>query len=166
MSTRKQYQIFLKSLAGVITIIILSSLVLFRGTKDKSEFKKVSGNVVYLNQTFQELPNRNKGKYRYLMIDNYPKAFEIFIGKDPGDFKPEYEIIDSLKVGDEISIFYDESNREKDPRINRLLQYIDKQNQSYYIRGKRDKYFGYFGIMAGLLIGVWIFYLKRKGTII
>ena len=166
MRTRKQYQIFNQSLAGVITIIVLSSFVLFRGTKDKSEFKKVSGNVVYLDKTFQELPNRHQGKYRYLMIDNYPKAFELFIGKDPGDFKPDYENIDSLEVGDEITIFYDETNRETDPRINRLLQFIDKQNQSYYIRGRHDKFLGYLGTIAGFFIGVWIIYLKRKGTII
>ena len=166
MSSKKQYQIFNKSLAGVITILILGSGILFRGTKDKSDFKQITGIVKYLDKNYQEFPNRHQGKYRYLSLDNYPKTFEIFIGKDPGDFKPKFENIDALRLGDEITVTYDETNRETDPRINRLLQYIDKQDQTFYIRGSRDKVFGYFCIMSGVIIGIWIVYLKRKGTII
>lgn len=166
MSPQKQYQIFYKSLAGVIMILILGSGILIRGTKDKSDFNQVSGKVIYLDNNYQEFPRRHHGKYRYLRIDNYHKAFEIFIGKDPGDFKPKYENIDSLRLGDEITVFYDETNRETDPRINRLLQYIDKQDQAFFILGRHDKLFGYFCIISGFLIGIWIIYLKRKGTII
>ncbi len=166
MSSKKQYQIFNKSLAGVITILLLGSGILFRGTKDKSDFEQITGIIKYLDKKYQEFPNRHQGKYRYLLIDSYPKIFEIFIGKDPGDFNPEYENIDALQVGDVITVFYDETKRETDPRINRLLQYIDKQNQAYFIRGRHDKLLGYFCIISGFLIGIWIFYLKRKGTII
>ena len=82
MSSKKQYQIFNKSLAGVITILLLGSGILFRGTKDKSDFEQITGIIKYLDKKYQEFPNRHQGKYRYLLIDSYPKIFEIFIGKE------------------------------------------------------------------------------------
>jgi hypothetical protein len=166
MNIKKQYPVFKKSLAGVITIIILGSFILVRGIKEKSDFHRISGRITYLGKVYEELPNRDKGKYRYLLIDTYPKMFELFIGKDFGDFKPKYERIDSLKPGDDILVYYDEDSKETDIRLNRLIQFIDKEDKPYFIRGSKDKNFGFFLIGIGILLGGIIFYLNKTGKII
>jgi len=157
--------IFNKSMYGVITIIVLASVILARGKKEKNEFLNLNGTIISIEKTFQEFPIRHSGKYRYLIINNYQKVFEIFIGKDPGDFKPELEKIDELKVGDMISIYFDEDPRDTDLRINRLMQFIDKDSAPYYIRGSQDKTFGYILIVVGIVIGILILVLKNRGTI-
>jgi hypothetical protein len=158
-------QVFNKSMYGVITIIALSSFLLTRGKKEKNEFQSLTGQITSIERTYQELPIRNPGKFRYLIIDNYQKAFEIFVGKDPGDFKPELEKIDELKVGDKISVYFEENLRETDLRINRLLQFIDKDSTPYFIRGNQDKVLG-FGLLAfGIIMGILLLILKNKGTI-
>jgi hypothetical protein len=151
---------------GVVTIIVLAFGVLLRGQKDKNEFYKATGRVTYLARTYQEYPVRHAGKYRYLQIDGYPKVFEVFIGNEAGDFKPDFERIDQLKIGDPLLVYYDESSREDDIRINRLAQYIDKEQQPYYIRGSWDKYMGCFLMGIGVFIGIWLLYLRSKGKII
>jgi hypothetical protein len=157
--------IFNKSMYGVITIIILASVILVRGKKEKNEFHNLNGTITAIEKTFQEFPFRHPGKYRYLILDNYQKVFEIFIGKDPGDFKPELEKIDELKVGDMISVYFDEDPSDIDMRINRLIQFIDKDSAPYYIRGSQDKIFGYILIASGIMIGILVFVLKNRGTI-
>ncbi|HEY3370730.1 MAG TPA: hypothetical protein VGK10_07775 [Prolixibacteraceae bacterium] len=166
MKTKLQYPIFKKSIAGVITILILGSFILIRGTKDKTEFHQLTGKVVFLDKTFEELPLRHLGKYRYLLIDNYSNVFEIFVGKDFGDFKPLLERIDDLKVGDEIVVHFDEDSKEKINRLNRLIQYIDKDGKPYFIRGNKDKNGGYFFIGLSIILGAFIIYLKEIGKII
>ena len=166
MNTKRQYPVFKKSIVGVITILFLGSMILIRGTKDKIEFHQLTGKIVFLAKTFEELPLRHEDKYRYLLIDNYPKVFTIFVGKDFGDFKPHLEKIDDLKVGDEIVVYFDEDTKETDNRLNRLIQYIDKGGKPYFVRGSKDKNGGYFFIGLGILLGGMIIYLKKKGKII
>lgn len=166
MNTKRQYPIFKKSIAGIITILILGSIVLIRGTKDKTEFHQMTGKIVFIDKTFEELPLRHIGKYRYLSIDNYPKVFSIFVGKDFGDFKPYLEKIDDLEVGDEIVVYFDEDTQETDNRLNRLIQYIDKNGEPYFMRGSKDKNGGYFFIGLGIILGGFIIYLKKAGKII
>lgn len=166
MDTKKQYPIFKKSMAGVITIIVLGSVILARGTKEKGEFNHMTGRVTLLEKTYQELPIRHPGKYRYLSIDSYPKVFQIFIGKDAGDFKPKLEKVDDLKIGDEIVVYYDEDPTETDIRLNRLIQFIDKDFKPYFIKGSWDKFGGYLFIGLGLFFGVLILILKEKGRIL
>jgi hypothetical protein len=163
---KKQYPIFNKSLIGVMTILALGTTILIRGAKDKVGFESITGQIVYLEKTYEELPNRHHGKYRYVELDAYPKVFELFIGKEFGDFKPHYERIDDLSVGDTIVVYFDEDTKESDSRLNRLVQFMDKDSQPYYIRGTKDKTGGYFFIISGMLLGAWILYLKRIGTIL
>lgn len=151
---------------GVVTIITLAIGILLRGQKDKNEFYKAAGKITYLAKTYQELPNRHAGKYRYLQIHTYPKVFEIFIGNEPGDFKPDFEQLDQLKLGDSLFIYYDDNSLQDDARINRLAQFIDKQQQPYYIRGSWDKYLGYFIMGIGVVIGIWLLYLRSKRKIV
>jgi hypothetical protein len=155
--------IFNKSLYGVITIIALASVILARGKKEKNEFHCLAGTITAIEKSYQELPIRHQGKYRYLTLDKYQKVFEIFIGKDPGDFKPALEKIDELKIGDNILVYFDED--PSDTRINRLIQFIDKDSSPYYTRGSHDKMFGYILIATGLMIGILLLVLKDTGKI-
>ena len=104
---------------------------------------------------------------RYLKVAGYSKAFELFIGKDPGDFSPAFEQVDKLKTGDIVTVFFDEeeSKSSDEAFINRLAQFVDSGQKAYFIRGSKDKYFGYFGIALGACIGVGLVLLKRAGKI-
>jgi len=162
---RHKPHIFAKSIYGVITIITLSSYIFFRGIKEKKDFNKISGKVVYCDNSFEDLPNRDFGKYRYLKINNFQSMFQIFIGKDFGDFKPALELIDSIRIGDEIEIYFDTTEMESDPRINNLIQYIDKDSIPYYIRGNHDKIFGTILFSIGVIIFLTLLILKRQKKI-
>lgn len=156
-------RIFYNSLFGVITLIALAFVILARGKKEKNEFYSLNGTITAIEKNYQELPIRNHGKYRYLSLDKYQKVFEIFIGKDPGDFKPALEKIDELRVGDNILVYFDED--PSDTRINRLIQFIDKDTSPYYIRGSHDKTFGYLLIVAALMMGMLLIVFKNQGKI-
>ena len=106
----------------------------------------------------------NPDKHRYLKIDTYPYIFEIFIGKDVGDFKPKYEQIDNLKIGDKIHIYYDELIDTRLEKINRLAQFIDKDGVSFFERGTSDVTMGIFAIFLAIInvfIGYVVFQKKR-----
>jgi hypothetical protein len=166
MNTGKQYPIFTKSMVGVMTILALGTTIFIRGSKDKIEFERIAGKITYLEKTYEELPNRHHGKYRYIEMDAYPKVFELFVGKEFGDFKPHYERIDDLRVGDTIEVYFDEDAKEPDRRLNRLMQFMDKDSQPYYIRGRKDKTGGYFFIFTGILLGGFLIYLKMIGKVL
>ena len=97
--------------------------------------------------------------------DKYQKVFEIFIGKDFGDFKPSFEQIDLLRLGDKIEIYFDVDQKETDGRLNRLIQYIDKDSTPYYIRGNKDKIFGIGFVSFGLISILTLLILKQKDKI-
>ena len=79
---------------GVIGIISVSTYCLSRSEKPKEEFIKVEGVITYLKNSYKQFPARSSTKFRYLMIDKSERVFEIFIGKEAGDFKPDLEKID------------------------------------------------------------------------
>lgn len=151
---------------GVFTILFLGFGILTRGQKSKQEFYSVQGAIVGIEKTLEGYPNRHEGKMRYLVVAEYPKPFELFIGKEAGDFKPAFEQLDMLRKGDIVTIYYDEeTNTQTDDSINRLAQFIDKGQQPYFIRGNHDKYGGYAAIAMGALIGVSLLLLKKTGKI-
>jgi hypothetical protein len=167
-SNNKPAHIFAKSMFGAITILILGFGILTRGQQQKQEFQRVTGPITSIGRTFPGAFNRHEEKTRYIQVANHPKVFELFIGKDPGDFSPAFENLDKLKSGDVVSVYYDEDqSRAADAAIvNRLAQFIDKGEQPYFMRGSKDTYGGYFAISAGALIGVTLLLLKKKGTIV
>jgi len=57
-----------------------------------------------------------------LQIEGYSYPFEIFVGKESADFKPKYEQVDNLKVGDIISVFYYETVDTQREGVNRFFQ--------------------------------------------
>ena len=132
-------------------------------SKPKEQYEKLSGTITYIDKRLGALPNRDLGKYRYLKIDNYKYPLEIFIGKDAGDFKPKFEKIDSLKVGDAISIYHYSSDDTQNQGINRVIQFIEKNNVLYFERGDASKIIGIsiLALSIGLII-ISLIALKMK----
>src|SRR5690242_18263935 len=95
---------------GITAIsIVLAIMAIFyvkNNSREKKDYAKTTGEIVYLDKHLGELPFRDVGKYRYLKLEGYEYPFEIFVGKDPGDFSPKYDQIDDLKPGDRVSVFY------------------------------------------------------------
>lgn len=160
----KKPAIFFKSIYGIITVIVLSCFVLIRGTKTEREFDKVSGKITYIGKHYNELPNRDFGKYRYIKLDASKQIFEIFIGKDFGDFKPSFEKIDDLKVDDTINVYFDVDPSGTE-NINRLVQFIYKNEVPYFKRGSIDKYIGITLLTIGILSFLILSILKYKDKI-
>jgi len=117
-----------------------------------------------LDKELGTLPVRHHGKYRYLEIDGYPYPFEIFVGNEPGDFKPKYERIDNLKQGDTVSIFYYETENTKNEGINRFIQFIDKDGQSFFERGNSNKLMGiaFIGLSIMLTVSGLVLWKLKK----
>ena len=167
-ATNKQpAHIFIKSMFGVATIIALGFVILTRGQKQKHDFDSITARIISIGRSFPGAFNRHEEKTRYVQVGNYPKVFELFIGHDPGDFSPAFEKVDALKTGDIVTVYYDEEHTRAadNETVNRLAQFIDKDGKPYFIRGNKDKYGGYGAIGAGILIGLTLLILKKKGTI-
>ncbi len=166
MSKRKVVpHIFIETISSAVFIIIMGLVFLFQQTKEKTKFESETGNIISINHNFQELPFRDKEKFRYIEVTNYPRVFEVFVGKDPGDFTPALEKLDSLQKGDLITVYYDNPEEKDDKRINKLAQFIDKDNMPYFIRGSSANYLSYLIIAAGVIIAVLIFFLKKRGIV-
>ena len=164
MSAGRSYPFFETLIVVTLVIIFTGASILIRGLKDKKDFPNVSGKITYLDKLFEDLPKNTTNQYRYLIIDNYPKVYEIFIGKNWGGFMPVVQKIDSLNVGDEISIFFEADAREDD-RLNKSAYFIDKGTQPYFVRHRLKVYIGYFLIGVGSVFSMLLFYLKSRGTI-
>ncbi len=165
MNNSNHAPIFIKSIVSLLAVIIFSFSFFLRGTKDKTEFVKLTGQVVYYEKQYRDLPNRHFGKYRYLQLHNYNNTFEVFIGNETGDFKPSFEQLDLVQAGDTIDVYFDDNADEKNEPVNRLIQYVDRGGVPLYIKGSKDIYLGMgLIIFCSLMIGVLVI-LKRKGTI-
>ena len=163
MKTKKN--IFLKSLYGLGFTVFLGVFIIARSEKSKSEFTKVSGRLISINNSNQFAPRQDTSKFRYLLIDSYPKIFEIFIGKDFGDFKSKFENIDNLRANDDITIYFDNNFQTEDDPINRLTYFIDKGQERIFVKGTWEKNMGIFLTGLSLLIFVALLILKQKGKI-
>jgi hypothetical protein len=149
---------------GIVSILVLGFIISIRGYKEKKDFYQVTGIITSITRSIPSYSNRHDGKIRYLQVKGHPKPFELFIGKDPGDFSPAFEQLDQLKAGDVITVYYDEDELTGSSidDVNRLAQFIDKNQQPYFIRSDKDKYFGYFAIGMSACIGATLLLLDRK----
>lgn len=162
--------IFIKWLWGAVFILFFGLFLLWRSSKNKQEYYKISGRIILLEKYFEAEKKSKKGKHRYLKIDSHQEIMRLFIGKDFGDFSPSFEKIDSLKIGDLIDIFYaTETPFQRNTSISELnttVQFIDKNNRPFFIRGTKDKYGSYFFIITGIASIIFLLFLKRKRLII
>ncbi len=168
MRKKEPKEIFKKSLLACVVIVGFGVYLSIRGSKEKTEFESVTGQIDYFDKTFGEINYGNKGDHRFIHIVDFPLVFEIFVGNAPGDFGPKFEQLDQLAVGDEITVYYAEKTplqRNQDLRLNKTVQFIDKDGEAYFIRGNKDKYGGYFFIGIGVLLAIALLILKRIGKI-
>lgn len=163
---KPKHPIFLKSVGGFLFAILLGVIVFIRAEKKKSSFINVNGIITFIGNSPENLPANDSSKFRYLQVDNYPKTFELFIGKRSGDFKPEFEKIDVLKTGDSVTVYFDENFKTQQDPINRLAYYIDRGQEVIFIKGNFEKYIAYFIIGFSTLFILLLLVLKRKGRII
>jgi hypothetical protein len=154
------------SVRGVIfataMVAILGILVIHNSSKKKNEYKKSIGKIEYLEKQFQDLPNRDFGKYRYLKIDSYPYLFEIY---EPNSEKTKLTI-DDLKKGNLIDIYYYETSDTRISGLNRFAQFIDREGQPYFIRNGFQKQLGYVILVLVLLTNIMAFIFWKKGKLI
>src|SRR5436190_20747471 len=121
-----------------IVLMLWTSWLFFKSTRHKENYPSVIGKIVYLGETYQDLPDRDQGKYRYILLDNYPAVFELFIGKDAGDFKPKYENIDNLLQGDVVRIYHEEKNYASGGSttpVNSSVKFVDKDDMLFFEEG-------------------------------
>lgn len=163
---RVPHPIFLKSVFSLIGLITIGITFYIRAGLNKNEIQKITGRITYLEKTFgSNPPARLEGKCRYIRLDTYAEVFEIFIGKDRGDFTPDLEKIDSLRAGDEITVYVNDPDSAQRSDVNRGVRFIDKGNEPVFIKGDWMK--GMAIAIVGLSVGILalVFILKKKGKI-
>jgi len=151
-------------IAVSITVTAIMIVYIQRESKEKYEYEKITGQKTYLDKQLGDLPVRHFGKYRFLEIDSYEYPFEIFIGNESADFKPKFEQIDKLKFGDTVTVYFYQTDDVIKKGINRFIQFIDKENISYFERGNSSKTLGVviIFICVLLLIGGIVLWKKQK----
>ena len=168
-SPRQPAHVFVESMIGSITILLAGLLLLFQAHQTREDMLQVTGPLLAVERQLAGHPDRHIGKLRYLKVGGYDQYFEVFIGKDPGDFSPALERIDSLRTGDVVTVYYVEdllsSEAARDEAINRLAQFIDRQQRPYFVRGNKDRYGSYFFMGVGLCLIGSLVILERKGII-
>lgn len=153
------------SVRGVIfaslIVLTIGIFVLTNNSKEKDEYEKTSGFIEYFEKEFENLPNRHKGDYRYLKVNTYPYLFEIY---EPNSAETE-RMIDDLKVGDEIDVYFYETADTRSIGLNRFVQFIDKEKQPYFIRSGFQKQLGYVLIALSALMNLMAFAFWKKGSL-
>jgi hypothetical protein len=162
---KQQKPIFKTSIISLIICIIISLIYVQKGDTERNAFENIKGIIVSINNTNELYIGKDTSKFRYVQIDNYPQPFQIFIGKSTGDFKPKFEQIDLLNIGDSISIYFEETFKTKNAAVNNLVYFIDRKSEVIFIKGNAIK-----GFIYGLMIFCFIFicvlvFLKKRGKI-
>lgn len=158
--------IFKKSLSTLVICIIISLVFVQKGYKDRSSFQSISGSIISIENTNERYSGKDTSKFRYVKIDKYPQPFQIFIGKSTGDFKPEFEDIGLLSVGEVITIYFEETNKTRNNVVNNLAYYIDRGSEVIFVKGHSIANLIYgFATFCSIFIIVLII-LKKKGKII
>jgi len=146
-------------LAIAVGIAIASLYYMFTNVKEKKDCQQKTGNIVFLNKQFLNLPKKEDiGNYRYISINNYPFIFEL----KPAE---QSQKIDSLQIGDEITLFYTDFSETSNVNINRSLQFIKKNNKLYYKVSGNENTIGMIGIAIAFLLALVSFLLFKKGNI-
>lgn len=150
------------ALAGSVLMLVFIKM----NSKEKFEYESTIGQITYLDKQFGQLPTRDLGKFRYLVVDSYQYPFEIFVGSEAGDFKPKFEQIDNLRLRDKVTVFYYQVENTKVEGVNRFVQFIDKDNVSYFERGDSSKTIGTVVISLCILLaigGLVLWKMKKIG---
>jgi hypothetical protein len=158
--------IFKAMVIGLVACIVGILFYLQKGQKEKTGFEKISGTIISIENTYEPYEGLDSSKYRYIQIDNYPKPFQIFVSREKGDFRPEFENINALHTGDYISVYFDETNKTNMSNINNLAYYIEKGNELVFKQGNSKKNLLY-GLLIFCVVSIGgLFILKKKQKII
>jgi len=144
-------------LALAIIGIITGMYIIAVNSRPKNDYQHVTGRLTYLDSKLGDLPNRDLGKYRYAQIEGYPYPFEIYADEQGAN-------VDSLKKGNEVTAWFYETDNTKEERINRFLQYLEKDKKLYFKRTDFQANFGYvlIALIVGALCLFYWFYNKGK----
>lgn len=146
----------------IIVCILVTGYVFFPGSKNKSNLRRVDGMVVSLKNSNKDYEGKDSFNHRFLEITNYEKPFEFFLGKESGDFKPDLQNVDVIKVGDSISIYYDESLHTRGSSVNNLAYFIDRNEEGIYVKGRSAAIKVYGLLMFTILMSSIIIYLSIR----
>ena len=158
-------EIFKSSVIILLGCIVFSLFYLHKLDQPKSAFKKIDGEIISITKTIENYPGLDSSKFRYIKLDSYEKPFQVFIGKSGGDFEPTLENINSLNIGDSVSVYFEESSKTRNAAVNNLARFIDKGNVPVFIKGDSIKKLIYGLIVFCILLIPGLAYLKYKGKI-
>jgi hypothetical protein len=157
----------LKSFRGILVVcILLAGFIgydlIYKDSRTKSEYDKTTGTIVYIGNTYGDMPYRDSGSYKYILLNNYPWPIELFIGDTY--FKPKLALPDSLHKGDVITAYGYESDESKRDKVNRNVKFIDKGTMTVFEQGNASARAAcYFLLLpVGLVIASFIVYKKGK----
>ena len=144
-----------------LLIFFLGYRVVVNSSKSKQEYTKATGRIEFLEQEYQDKPNRDKGKYRYLKVASYPYVFEIY---EP-NHEPTLKLIDDLQAGDVVEIYFYETSNTTQEGINRFAQFIDHNGEAYFVRSGFQKQLGYIVLGLGVLVNLVALFFWKQGQL-
>lgn len=142
-------------------LFFLGYRIVDSNSKNKQEYIKTTGQIEFLEQEYQDKPNRDKGKYRYLKVGSYPYVFEIY---EP-NHEPTPKSIDNLQVGDTVDIYFYETSNTIQEGINRFAQFIDHSGEPYFIRSGFQQQLGYSVIGIGVFVNLLTLFFWKRGQL-
>lgn len=145
---------------------IVVNLWLIDCSKSKEELEQISGKIEFIVDKYMNLPSRNFGKYRFIKIDSEIKPFEIFIGKETGDFKPDMEKIYQLKPEDTVVLYLNSLGNGEEAIVKRSIEIIEHNNKPYFISGNSKVWLIAFLLITGIGIAILAMVYKHLGKII
>lgn len=163
--TAERRPIFKKALIGSAIIIALGAVLYSKSAKPKLEYHAVTGKIDYIDSSLEKLRPRD---HRFIHIEGQDKVFDVFIGMETGDFSPQFQKIDELQLGDEITVYHSDDTplqRNRDLRLNKNVEFVDKNGQSYFVRGTKNKMGGIAFMGVGALLALGVIVLKQRGKI-
>ena len=165
MKEKYKHPVFLKSLFGAATILAFGIYLFTRGIKEKDDFNKITGQIVYYSDNYLDFKQNHDYPNKYLQINNYPRVFEIGLPADTSNKSYIFKY-KQIMLGDAIDIYFDENTFENDQRVNREMRYIDKNRETIFLNEPNDKTAGLCFTGVGFLISAGLIILKLSGRII
>lgn len=152
-TTTEKQPIFKTAIIAMLVCLGACLIYAGKGDKKREAFKRVGGTVLAIDSAHESYPGKDPSKFRFLTIDSYPQAFELFIGKSSGDFSPEYDDLSQLHEGDNVDVYFEETAKSQREAVNKLVYYIDKNNEPVFRQGNSKKGLAYgMAIFSGLVI--------------
>lgn len=156
----------MKYVISAFLIMAFGVLLLLRNNKTKEQLSHATGYVTYYGKTLIGHNDRHEADsaMRYLRINTFPQAFSFFIGKKRGDFKPAFERLDDIKMGDTLTIYFTDPlpfQAGRDDSINTDGEFVDRHATAYFVRGNKDKWGAYFFLLVGGLLLIFLPSLKE-----